>query len=242
LSTLSAPAVAADIHSFDVIGIRLGMTPDEVRTALKSHNPEFKIEEYTYTYGYSDGTSSYSTDPVIGRMAVRHIRPTGPNRGNDVIILDFSGRAGNEVATAIKRERMGDLNPPSVKDFVTLLTEKYGPYDNHNVQYVEWYGNSGSKDCFDLAALSETSRPLMETLPAAEMSDFSDCRDKLSYSIASSGRINSLDMTTPVLSFHVTMVSPGLVVEKDTEVQEWVTNLEEEATKKRESNVVKPKL
>lgn len=241
-SALSSTAHAADIHSFDVIGIKLGMKPDGVRKALQAHNPEFKIEEYYLTYGYSDGTSSYNTDKVLGRMAVRHIRPTGPNPGNDVIIVDFSGRAGAEVATAVKRERMGDLNPPSVRDFVKLLTNKYGPFDANNVQMIEWYGDTGSRSCFQLDSLSETSPPLMEHSQVQNLSDLSVCRDTLTYSIVSTRRIDSLDLTTPVTGYYVTMASAKLLIEKDDEVQQWVIALEEEATAKRASKVEAPKL
>lgn len=234
-------AAAADIHSFDVIGIKLGMTPDETKQALTEHNPEFDVQEYYYTYSYSDGTTTYNTDDVLGRMAVRHIRPSGPTPGNETIIIEFSGKAGSEVVTALSRVRSGDLNPPSIKDFAALLVEKYGPFNERNAHFLEWHGDTGSRTCFDLGGLSETSAPLMERA-VHTITDFSVCRDTMRYGLATTGPVDSLEKTTPTLGFDVSMVSAKLLIEKYDELNEWVNNLEEDATKKRESTVVKPKL
>lgn len=241
--TPSGAANAADISTFDIIGIKLGMKPDEVKAAISKHDPEFKIEEYHRTYGYSDGVQNFQSDEILGRLAVRSNKIVSQGRAEiETVFVDFTGTPGKEVVTAVVRSRAGDLNPPSVKDFVKILTDKYGKFDHNDRQMIEWYGDNGTQTCFNTSGMSELSAPLMESQSARDMEDFSPCRDTMTYSIGSSQAVDSLDMTTPVTGFNVNMVGAKLLVEKDAELQAWVENLEKEATAKRTSKVEAPKL
>lgn len=53
LSAAASPALTAP-DSFDIVGLRLGMTEQQVRSALNTHNPQLQLNTKTVSYTYSD--------------------------------------------------------------------------------------------------------------------------------------------------------------------------------------------
>src|SRR5690606_26420643 len=60
------PADAADDASaFDMLGLRLGMTADEARAALKTIDPKIRIDESKRQLIYTDGVEAHRTEPFL---------------------------------------------------------------------------------------------------------------------------------------------------------------------------------
>lgn len=157
LSTAN-PVWAADKPS-DIVGIKLGMTADQVRAALKAHDANMKIVDY----------ASWKAAPGVPASLAK-IRGCGtPMPGGvgpyDVCkdTIDVSFGHISKKALFITRQLRFDRNTMLVKNVVDSLAEKFGaPTFIRDTTQIQAYGADGAAiknlDC----AISDMNLPFAE--------------------------------------------------------------------------------
>lgn len=122
---LSAPA-AAQQGSRDVVGVTLGMTPEEVEAVLKARNPNYKFVKVFWRG--ADGKASNAVGKIGAAL------PTGPSdrintsRGYsrpEAVMVYFTQTEGR--AYAVYRQVVNKQAGMSANELEAQLTAKYGP-------------------------------------------------------------------------------------------------------------------
>ncbi len=237
--TLIIPAAIthAEVASYDVTGLTLGMSAKEAEAALLKHNKDLKITHSKITYSYSDGVRTFHTDEILGRIIANHRKILSPSSVElEGFILDFLGLPGKEVLTAIKRSQAGMANPPSVVTFKQALEKKYGPVTKVDRHMLRWDDANGTQYCYDALSMNESTPPLNELTPARDMEDKSSCRDYLTYALSVQSGPVAMDSKDPLQGFVAALVGAKLLAEKDAELQTWIQKLEDDANEKRAAN------
>ncbi len=156
--SVTNPVWAAEKPS-DIVGVKLGMTADQVRMALKAHDPNMKIVDY----------ASWKAAPGVPASLAK-IRGCGtPMPGGvgpyDVCkdAVDVSFGHISKKAIFIKRQVRFDNNTILVKNVVDSLVEKFGaPSFTRDTSHIWAYGTDGaaikSIDC----AISDLNLPFAE--------------------------------------------------------------------------------
>lgn len=234
LTLLAAPAaIAIDLDSADVAGLRIGMTVDEAEAALKKHASDFTIERFEIGYQYSDGAVQLETPLILSRLSAKRLLYPDVPGTSDNFLLVFFGLPGEEVVTALSRSVAGLRNPVTRADFLRSLTGKYGQptVAFAGNQYATWLVDPGKEQvCFSmLDGVTEISSPLMEV---TQLLDVSNCASMVRYSVSAD----------PVTNFYAEVVDAELIVSSYDEVQEWINGLEDAAVKEREANAESPVL
>ena len=124
VQTPSVTETAVSQHSdVDIIGLKLGMTQDQVVAALKKHNKDFDItfseSKVTANERKQDAHLPDHLQVIEARMGNIHTRP------NETIIVRFSSPPSNNTVNEIVREVT--FSQDTLSDtVVTALKEKYG--------------------------------------------------------------------------------------------------------------------
>jgi hypothetical protein len=106
----------------DMVGIRLGMEPDEVVPAMQAHDSEILIE-HTNSRVHNEAVSGY--ERIVG---------TGQSN-REMIVVDFWPPPFSKTAGFISRQKIYQRSKqPTIKLVRETLLEKYGP-----PSYVEEY-------------------------------------------------------------------------------------------------------
>lgn len=234
LALLATPAaMALDLATADIAGLRIGMTADEAEAALRKHAADFRIQRYEISYQYSDGAVNFETPSILSRISATRLLYPGVPGTSDNFLLVFFGLPGEEVVTALSRSVGGLRNPPTRADFLKSLSAKYGQptVAFAGNQYATWLADPRKKqECFSmLNGVSEISSPLMET---TQLQDFSNCASMVRYSVSAD----------PVTGFFAELVDAERIVASYDEVLGWIDALEAEAVRKREANAELPTL
>lgn len=130
---LSAP-VAAQAVGRDVVGVTLGMTPDEVEAVLKARNPSYKFVKVFWRG--ADGKPSSAVGKIGAAL------PSGPSdrintsRGYsrpEAVMVYFTATEGR--AYAVYRQVVNKQVGMSANDMEAQLTAKYGAPDPFKGMY-----------------------------------------------------------------------------------------------------------
>lgn len=130
---LSAPA-AAQQGSRDVVGVTLGMTPEEVEAVLKARNPNYKFVKVFWRG--ADGKASNAVGKIGAAL------PSGPSdrintsRGYsrpEAVMVYFTQTEGR--AYAVYRQVVNKQAGMSANELEAQLTAKYGPPDQFKGMY-----------------------------------------------------------------------------------------------------------
>ena len=126
----AAPSRAADnASSFDILGLRLGMTADEARAALRSLDPKININESERKFIYTDGVSAHHTEPFLYRITGSSDIADGAGhsrRWTQSVQAYFSPPPKGGRVTAVVRVQTGMPNAPSGAQYRDALMEKSG--------------------------------------------------------------------------------------------------------------------
>jgi len=103
----------------DVVGLRLGMSEDQVIAALEAHDPAARIEVYEASYNFNDGATLQQSPPFLD-----FIRAHGA--AGERITVKFAPGAGPPRAVSIIRGTVMNQAPPTRAQLVAALEGKYG--------------------------------------------------------------------------------------------------------------------
>lgn len=122
LSMLSAAAIAQQ-PSFDIVGLRLGMTESEVTAAIKAHDPKLKLTSIQSAFNYSDGMQQLKTPAFLSRIEARS-GTAGTGKPAFAVYFTPPPQAGK--VWAIERNEKVSGEPPTVQQYAAALQQKYG--------------------------------------------------------------------------------------------------------------------
>lgn len=123
--------LAATVPKVDIVGIRLGMSPQEVTAAIKAANPAMKVD--TLNAGMErPGSTTREAVPhwMIGHTVgpVRNFFQPPPDYSGEVIGVEFTTPPARAVAAKIVREvTFSDREPVMASNLIDALRKKYGP-------------------------------------------------------------------------------------------------------------------
>lgn len=237
----AAPLFAAP-ENFDIVGLRLGMTEQQARDALKAHNPQLQITAKNLTYTYSDGVRQHQTPPALSEISA-----TEP--GGESITLQFS--LPPQPARVVGVRRGAPLpNPPTQDQLAKSVVQKYGAPATHmpftggaSFTRMIW-AEPGRPQCWrsnpQQPAGFAPASPVLEILR-----QFAD-RQKRGLAPADLSQCGASAQFTaysdPVRNFSLEMTDTGPWVASLQATQRWLAQLEAEARKARVSAGATPKL
>lgn len=110
----------------DIVGIRTGMSPDEVRAAMKAHNPNLTIAQTQVSYNLPG--NQHTPNFISG--VVGSLPATQKNYGYrepDVVYAAFSGHPRTRAVFIWRQTTFPDNQSPNRETILAALREKYGP-------------------------------------------------------------------------------------------------------------------
>ena len=130
---------------FDVLGVHLGMTIAEVRSAFKAYDPNAHVVENTSGIGYYDGVESITIETYISQLATSF-----PSKGGGLTV-DFTRPPEGGRVINIERHSPQNAQLPPYESIKSALVKKYGrPYhvqENTNGGRLYWSFPEGETQC-----------------------------------------------------------------------------------------------
>jgi hypothetical protein len=263
-AVVCAPSRAAEDNKFDIVGLKLGMTYEQVKEALAGLDiPASDIQETRQSFGYSDGVKhNHRTDDFP--YSISASKRVQGSQNNDSFKILFSPPPEGGSVVAISRYVTIETDPPTNGQYRDALYEKYGPptVPHKNVNVDQWLFAEGSMNCLDGSLNSQISLPIK----SSRGRDTTFILEKVFYTSGSSiltdkfrnGRVKDLKECANILQYVINGFSLGSDKPFKTanailiDVQSWVRselaanamveNLRQEAVKKREGLGTKPLL
>lgn len=138
----------------DILGVQLGMTPDEAHAALREARPDASVSEPSYV------TMSIKT-PVPAEKPGAYVQGIGINDRQDMVRVRFARPPLENVAMSIERNQsLSNADPQtSLEVYRDALIEKYGEpdeapvSDNNLMHHFKWLFPSNRADCYPIGGL-----------------------------------------------------------------------------------------
>lgn len=242
LGATLAPVLAAP-GSFDIVGLRLGMTEQQARDALKAHDPQLRLNTKTVSYTYSDGVKQHQTAPALAEIVAASMQ------GTENITLLFSQPP--QPARLVGVRRVASLpNPPTHDQMVQATLQKYGPPAVNRPRErlkpetrLIWI-EPGKPQCWRTSAkqvaVFTPASPVLDVLQQFAQ------RQKMGFAPADLSQCGAIAQfvtaTDPVRSFTVEMTDTGPWLDTLKATNAWVSGLEAEAKRTRVGAGATPKL
>lgn len=252
LLVAAGPSLAAP--DWDIVGIRLGMSPEQARAALRSHAPKAKVTEYTRQFSYSDGVKDQQTPSFLGSIAA--LQEGTPGSNSETLEVMFSAPPMEQRVIRVIRTLVMYSDPLPLERAVTSVTQKYGntpnvrQTHNGNGRVARWV-EAGKAVCGDNRPTSADAMqvPPVDNSPGGLGHYEAWQRRKLApadYSSCSAALVVSL---TPV-SFQepliremkLVMTDPGYAVPAMQATAKQIADLQAQARKDRQKSGPGPKL
>jgi|GEM_PF-1066904 len=237
-TNVNAPAPAATqprtYSGFDIAGLYLGMSPEEVTTALKNYDPTIVIKQDAISFTYNALGKRHKTESFAHYMV-------GNIPGGDVSLdVRFSYPPEPLEVVMISRGHRQQVEPVSQELYVESLVEKYGTptQDSGSVtngQRVErtlhWAIGDGTTQCLPDGA--HPSPPILgriqRRLPDASPETVDTCASTLRYVLQGD----------PVTRANGGMFDVAAAAKAEFAHQSWIQSLIDEKSK---TGTEKPKL
>jgi hypothetical protein len=238
---------------WDVVGIRLGMTPVQARAALLAHAPKADITEFTRQFMFSDGAKNHPTPGFLASLTARQER--GPSSTETVELLFSAPPMEQRVIRVIRTVSMPS-QPVAMDSVLASVVQKYGrpaatlESNNGMVSILRWL-EAGKPVCGNPAASAQDAReaPPVDNSPAGlghyrawqqrklAPPDPSDCSGALVVSLATLAPRGPL-----VKEMKLVMTHPGYAIPAMQATARRLAELEAEAKKTRRTSGAVPKL
>lgn len=242
----SVPALAA--ADWDLLGVKLGMTEAEVRTAFQKAEPGGKILAQNSAYNYSDKIQTFKTPDFLSTMelSVTRLSIQRPLK------VWFSGPIGEARVIAVARNESNLPSAATNAQFRQGLQGKYGTPTALEVDgRLTLWEEQGKPSClrpsgrFEMGEFGQVTGGFKDIQRAVEMlkaiqqrpnaglpADLGTCGTFLYY-------VTGMD---PVQSITAGLFDVGAIMRTYRERDEWVDRLEAEAIRKREGASQAPRL
>lgn len=236
---------SAHAQSFDVVGIKLGMSVEEVYKALKAHGVDKSdTQEHRQHYNYSDGIEHFKTDDFV--FYIDAIKRKG---SSDSLSVFFSPGPRGGHAVAVVRTMENQTNPPTRRQYLAALKNKYGAPASEDINTVQWNFPAGKTQCLvgSVGAYQPTQPSILKKIYGANVGSrsgvlhnskaksLSDCASYLTYAMPSGD-------DSPVTTVRAVMVDVAGTADGELSASEWVSGLTEQARKAREAKGAAPDL
>jgi len=123
LSFCALPAFAAP--DWDIVGIKLGMTEQQARTAIRAHSEQATIDEKTLKFTFNDGAKQQETPSFLATISAQIPGPANTS-DTESIKLEFSAPPLEQRVIGVRRALSAYKNPPPLDRMLDSLTQKYG--------------------------------------------------------------------------------------------------------------------
>lgn len=240
------PGTLAAQDAFDIVGLRLGMTEDEVMAALEAYNPDMNYTIVESYYSYSDGVEYFQTENFLAEI---HAGLPGSGSPTAEFIISFTPPPEGGKVWAIDREEKILSNQPSFAQYTQALVQKYGEPTATSRQgaALVWDFPAGSSGC--LRDPNDPAFPYFRPRHDQDLdfrltflqrsgsvpSDLSQCANQLNYTL---GTISGSVVDT----FNAILIDVPAYIRTSEAASEVVKALEEEAIRKREGAAQTPRL
>lgn len=220
---------------FDIAGIYIGMSPEEVETQLKIYDSELAVNTSTQYLNYSALGKRYKTEPYLAAII-----GTAP-RGRLNIEVGFSFPPGPPKVISVKRTHRQTTAPSTEADYLASLTEKYGKpakdYKDPNLKtrILEWQMSGGTEECMSgmgtsagnpvLRSMQQNGRLMANPTPEYAR----NCKSIMMYSLNGD----------PVTHANGKLMDVAAAAEAEFATAAWIQQLIEE---KSRAGTEKPKL
>ena len=144
-SCCTAPAMknlATQAGAVDMVGIKLGMTPQQATAAIKAHNPALRMYVVNLRL-YHPGVANFVTVP---HFIVATNNPPGRTLpvGQEVILLEFTTPPNSPLL--VLASRYTTFAPTLAGNLVNELDKKYGPeYPSTGTRPRSWLYDSNGR-------------------------------------------------------------------------------------------------
>ncbi len=231
---------AAAQPSFDIVGLRPGMSEAEAMAVLQAHRPGVRVQKRNMTYNYSDGVQQLNTQPFLYELWAIY----DDAQGREDIRLYFAPPPSASRVLGMTRQ-MSLKAPPTQAQLGAQLAQRYGApttssKSNSTVNTV--WGEPGKPMCW-------RSTPNTTVIGVGEASDILSGlkrgqdkgyvpRDPATCGLAAAASTTG----EPVHSLVVRLVDYGAWASTHQKAKDWVEQQRQEAVKARLSSGATPKL
>lgn len=244
----SATALQA-APTWDIVGLRLGMTEQEARAALKAHAADAQVTTNSLKFSYSDGAKQQETSAFTSGLIAR-LPPKGQD--TETIQVEFSAPPLEQRVISLRRTLTNYANPPALERMIDTVTQKYGKPTTEQkygigilTTQLAW-AQADRKPCgkVDKGLLLPTVGQTPDGLRWYELQqknklappDASQCSAVLQAILKTAAGGSS------VVSMEFQMADPGHAVPAMQATAKWLADLEADARKARLKSGDTPKL
>lgn len=237
---------AAYAQEFDILDLKLGMNITQVHEAPKTYGVnQNDIRESRQFYRYTDGVEQFQTDNFITYINAQRNKDGSTNSFG---IYFSPGPQGGHVV-AITRDLENRTNPPTRRQYLEALKNKYGQPISEDISTSQWDFPAGKVQCIagGVGRYHPSKPSILKHIYGANLGtrdgvfhiqkvkSFSDCASYLTYSMPSGD-------DSPATRATAIMVDVAATAEGELSANEWVAGLEDQVRKVREAKGVQPEL
>lgn len=252
LLVAAGPSLAAP--DWDIVGIRLGMSVEQARSALRAHAPKAKLTDETRQFSYNDGVRDQHTPSFLGSITAIQEGPPGSNF--ETLEVMFSAPPMEQRVIRVIRTLTMYSDPLPLERAVTSVTQKYGTTPNvrqtHNGNgRVSRWVEAGKTVCGDNRPNSSDAMqaPPVDNSPSGLSQYEAWQRRKLAPADASACSAALVVILTP-LSFQqpliremkLVMTDPGYAIPAMQATAKQIADLQARARRDRQNSGPVPKL
>ena len=246
----SAPSLAAP--DWDIVGIRLGMSPEQARAAIKAHAPQAQVTDFTRQFSYSDGGRQQQLPGFLGSITAQQ----GPANKSDTLELMFSAPPMEQRVIRVIRTLVMVDDPLPMERAMAVVAQKYGQpprvleANNGRGNFSRWV-EAGKTVCGDTAPTSMDARqtPPVDNSPAGLSHHAAWQRRKLAPADAAqcaATLVVNLVTRSPreplVTEMKFVMTDPGYAIPAMRATAQQIADLQAQAGKARQNSGATPKL
>ena len=241
-------AIADD---FDIVGLKLGMSFDEVQQTLLTHGakPESIQQQHQY-FQYHDGAEVHKAESFLHSVTAGKDVMGEKGRDQESFNVFFSPPPEQSRVVAIIRTINTRNNPTTKGQYMTALNEKYGEPQTIGSRLVWWFPE-GKQSCYAATNLvmmpdidqimngiflSSGKRYFLDRFQNTKLTSIDDCAGYLVYDMG------MLQPDSPANRVTATMIDAPTWVKANLKSMEWVEQLQTEATEARLAGSSKPTL
>ncbi len=220
----------AQTSSFDILGLRTGMTEQEARDALKAVDANAKLRVVTKRYQYHDGIEVVYTEEFLDRIEL-------PDSREGSLTLYFSPPPKEQRVFAVKRSSSGMQNPPTVNQLRDTLVQKFGEPAFADSRFLEWDAKGGPaclRQPKRRTLFAPDSGRILKAVQNRKIADVSQCAAVAQYELQTAGGF--------VQFFYATIADVGAWAAAEQAANQWVAGLAAEAKKAQAGKGSAPKL
>lgn len=238
-------------NDFDIVGLKLGMTFEEVEKTLLDYGakPETIQQQHQY-FQYHDGAELHKTESYLHSVTAGKENRGENGRDQDNFIVYFAPPPEPSSVVAITRNVTTRNNPTTVGQYMTALNDKYGEPQTIGSRLVWWFPE-GKQSCYSSTNLvmspnidqimksiflSSGNRYFLDRFQNTKLTSIDDCAGYLVY------EMGMLQPDAPAKNVTATMIDAPTWVKANLKSMEWVEKLQTEATEARLAGSSKPTL